>query len=235
MGCDIHFYVERRENGCWVTADTWEKDEVFVGELTVTHEDKFYSGRNYNLFAILANVRNGSGFAGVKTGDGFNYIAEPRGIPDDASSLYKSETFRWGGNGHSHSWLTVQELMDFNWTQVSVLQGVVDLRNWARWKLFGRPEEYSGGVFGRSIRTIDETEFHSIVLEELGTDPMYKLSWAKGPVALRVAKKFKDTYTSVLWEVPYYTCGGAFLSETLPRLWRLGSPEEVRILFFFDN
>lgn len=46
-------------------------------------------GRNYNLFSILANVRNGVGFAGCKTGEGFEPIAMPRGFPADASPAVK--------------------------------------------------------------------------------------------------------------------------------------------------
>ena len=44
-----------------------------------------YGDRNYNLFAILANVRNGTAFAGCKTGEGFNPISNPKGVPSDAS------------------------------------------------------------------------------------------------------------------------------------------------------
>lgn len=39
--------------------------------------------RSYNTFAMLADVRNGHGFAGIKTSDGFPVIHEPRGLPDD--------------------------------------------------------------------------------------------------------------------------------------------------------
>ncbi len=39
--------------------------------------------RSYNTFAMLADVRNGTGFAGIKTSDGFPVIHEQRGLPDD--------------------------------------------------------------------------------------------------------------------------------------------------------
>jgi hypothetical protein len=39
--------------------------------------------RSYNTFAMLADVRNGHGFAGVKTSDGFPVIHAPRSLPDD--------------------------------------------------------------------------------------------------------------------------------------------------------
>jgi hypothetical protein len=46
-------------------------------------------GRNYNLFSILADVRNGVGFAGCKAGEGFEPISMPRGFPVDASPSVK--------------------------------------------------------------------------------------------------------------------------------------------------
>lgn len=39
--------------------------------------------RSYDTFAMLANVRNGRGFAGVKTSDGFPVIHVQRGLPVD--------------------------------------------------------------------------------------------------------------------------------------------------------
>ena len=48
-------------------------------------------------------------------------------------------------------------------------------------------------------------------------------------------ESLKDLYTKVEWEQPYYEVAKQFLWETLPRLWRLGRPEDVRIVYFFDN
>ena len=47
------------------------------------------------LFAILAGVRNGYGFAGCDTGDGFRPIAPPRGLPGDVSPEVAEEARRW--------------------------------------------------------------------------------------------------------------------------------------------
>lgn len=66
MGTDIHLQVEvLGEDGVWKISPrkpfrTYD-DEGFSWD-----EDP--SGRNYNLFAFLANVRNGFGFAGFSTG-----------------------------------------------------------------------------------------------------------------------------------------------------------------------
>lgn len=67
MGTDIHSVAQVRRNGVWET--------VAIGICG--------DPRSYNTFAMLANVRNGRGFAGTKTSDGFPFIHEPRGLPSD--------------------------------------------------------------------------------------------------------------------------------------------------------
>jgi hypothetical protein len=67
MGTDIHSIAQVRRNGSWET--------VAIGVCG--------DPRSYNTFAMLADVRIGRGFAGIKTSDGFPYIHEPRGLPAD--------------------------------------------------------------------------------------------------------------------------------------------------------
>ncbi len=118
MGCDIHFYVERKVDNVWCSADRWEPnpdaDEEGQPSLTITYSERFYSDRNYDLFSILADVRNGSGFAGCDTGDGFVPIDEPRGLPADVSEEVLADSISWNGDGHSHSWFTVAELFEYD-------------------------------------------------------------------------------------------------------------------------
>ena len=60
MGTDIFFFAERRKKGEWVSCDKWklimEGDYRHLYSETVPNS-KFYSERNYDLFAILADVR----------------------------------------------------------------------------------------------------------------------------------------------------------------------------------
>lgn len=73
------------------------------------YNEHYYNGRNYYLFSILADVRNGYG-------DGYvEYICETKGVPDDASIGYKHIVNMWGGDGHSHSYFTLSELLDIDW------------------------------------------------------------------------------------------------------------------------
>src|ERR1700760_96312 len=91
MGTDIHLYVEKRGPAGWISCDTWEKDDYEPHRLTVPYGKHFYSDRSYDTFAILADVRNGHGFAGVSTGEGFTPVSMPKGLPGDLSPELAAE------------------------------------------------------------------------------------------------------------------------------------------------
>lgn len=158
MGCDIHLYVEKKIDGQWISQDKWTKDD---DSISVSYGDRFYGDRNYDLFAILADVRNGYGFAGIETGEGFNPISKPKGVPGDASQQYLKVVEQWDCDGHSHSYFTLRELLNYDWTQVTKLQGFVNLEQFI--KFMGKsefsdspgPESYCGGVDGRLIVKLD--------------------------------------------------------------------------------
>lgn len=83
MGTDINMYVEVRLNGKW---------QLY---------SQPYIGRNCELFNKLAGVRGSLSLA----------IIEPRGLPDDLSEVV---TFieREDSVGHTHTWLTPDELKE---------------------------------------------------------------------------------------------------------------------------
>lgn len=246
MGCDIHFYVERRDGARWVSCDQWETEqEDGVVRKHVNYKNSFYHDRNYDLFAILADVRNGRGFAGVKTGEGFTPICEPRGIPDDGSPEYRAAAEIYGGDGHSHSWLTVAEIMAFDWTQTSKKSGVVKPHEWAQWKLNGEPRSWAGGITGASILRVS-TEDMERAARKVTEGDLWRL-YHDGSIMddrplgkaiyreLGGAAEHGMAITTVEWTIPYYDAGQVFLGQVLPRLWRLGAPDRVRACFFFDN
>ena len=132
MGADIHFFTERKtkENNYegprdfveerdrligeviedkepvekWVTADKWSFDNSDP-EYPYWNNMGLYSSRNYFVFTVLANVR----------GDYVEPIDYPRGIPNDASSSYKYMCEQWEGDAHSHSYFTLEELLNTDW------------------------------------------------------------------------------------------------------------------------
>jgi hypothetical protein len=219
MGCDIHLYVEVKQgDGTWKAADEWITDED--GWLHVPYGKKYYDERNYDLFAILADVRNGRGFAGIKTGEGFNPISLPKGLPEDVSPQVKKCSDNWGVDGHSHSWHTIADLLAYDWNQTTTLRGIVDANTYLEWKLSNRvfPESWCGAIGGPDVKVIDEESMNTLVK-------------AYAPSL----KRLDGYYCDVTWEVTYRQSALYFVETVLPKLQLLGSPENVRIVFWFDN
>lgn len=144
MGCYIHFYTERWTNQknydgpkdtqierdiklnsileggeyqeyAWVTADTWYWEDTYW------RADEYYEDRNYFLFAILANVRNGYDVVP---------LSEPRGVPKDSCYPIKYIVNEWKGDGHSHSHFTLKELLDVDWSKYCLKLPEVDRTDW---------------------------------------------------------------------------------------------------------
>ena len=100
MGCDIHWYSETKKDGKWVCdqAGSFEKDED--PDYEHHYMNTFPNGeRDYWLFGLLANVR-------VDTPYGF----EAKGIPEELSPEVGTIFTEWDSDGHSHSYLTREEL-----------------------------------------------------------------------------------------------------------------------------
>ena len=72
--------------------------------------DEPYDGRNYYLFSKLAGVRNYNNI---------DCISEPRGVPDDLSLFYEIKTNQWEGDGHSHSYFYLSELLEHDFSEIS--------------------------------------------------------------------------------------------------------------------
>lgn len=246
MGCDIHFYTETRKDGAWISADTWKRHEPDEpgepGDLYVERE--IYDGRNYNLFAMLADVRNGSGFAGCRTGSGFNPIAAPRGVPNDANANYKEIVARWGADGHSHSHLTLRELLDYDWTQKSTLEGWIGFDEWSKWQGWGKrhgehPSEWCGGVSGGTIVHLDVSEAAALLAKHRKLYEAVKTNSERTSLTEKLQKDTQRVFVHDTWDVTYAKAAGDFYASTIPQLLRMAGGtrgiDDVRILFFFDN
>lgn len=163
MGTDIHGVFQRRTEHGWETVPS-EYDE----------------GRHYQLFAVLAGVRNGRGFAGIQTGEPVVPISAPRGLPADfalaggdqhpVASVEMLAPWRlkyrvpdeplevWMGD-HSHSWLTSAEMLTWYGNAPTVVQrGVLDKEQYHAWDKVSPPEAYCGAVYGEGLVTINEAE-----------------------------------------------------------------------------
>ena len=186
MGCDIHGFCEVKENGVWKlnpkkvfknpyfmsTEELKERQEKNPGyEISDWKRDEFQeqpsTSRSYDWFAILADVRNGRGFAGISTGDGFAIISGPKGVPDDATEEWQKQVEEWDCDMHSQSFLTVEEFNNFDWNQTTNKQGVISLAEYK--ELAGTnkcPGGWSGSISGPGIITVDEAAADKILAGE---------------------------------------------------------------------
>jgi len=98
MGCDIHAHVEVLKDGAWRNASLYSKTDNELERVNPVCD------RWYHLFSQMAGVRNYSGETP---------ISEPRGLPSDISLETKLDSEEWGADGHSHSWLTFDEMRDY--------------------------------------------------------------------------------------------------------------------------
>jgi hypothetical protein len=241
MGCDIHLHAEIREHGRWHKVDPSFpcRDCNGTGTRNTKHaktkEDieqlcwwckgskvarEWYGGRNYDLFAMLADVRNGRGFAGCYTGSGFKPISDPKGLPSDVCWEIKEESDRWGCDGHSHSYLTVKELLEYPVDDMySIKSGIMDVQTYHEWKEREKtdpkawPAGWCGGISGPNVVTVDE--------EELPARP-------------------DATHVVGEWPTSYRECAEYFFGSkgTLAELQKLTDKygeDNVRIVFWFDN
>lgn len=112
MGCDIHICTEVQETIggklIWRTADHFKVNSYF-GLYAEENEEyelvPIFRDRDYALFSALAGVRSYS--------NEVEQLSKPRGLPEDSSKYTASLSDRWGGDGHTHSHYTLQELYDY--------------------------------------------------------------------------------------------------------------------------
>jgi hypothetical protein len=88
MGCDIHVHVEKKENDKWMEVNISKNIDI--------------RARNYCIFSVLADVRNGYGIPP---------ISYHRGIPKDSPNTHLSVDEDY----HSHTWVSLKELLNYNW------------------------------------------------------------------------------------------------------------------------
>src|SRR5262245_13559620 len=103
MGTDIYLHVEHRGPAGW----------EYRGEL----ED--LEDRNYQFFAILANVRNP-----IRSREPFRSIAPGRGFPPDLAAA----TEEGAGLlfcGHDPGWVLLHELLQFAWDDHTIVRSAV--------------------------------------------------------------------------------------------------------------
>lgn len=160
MGCDIHSIGQVKKSGTWETVVTQPGGD----------------DRDYNSFAVLAGVRNGYGFGGCKTGEGWPVLYEQRGLPEDiqlidGENVKLTEPFYWSETSdpeyefwigdHSHSWLTLKELHNiyniFN-GKTYKKSGMVSEEQYNIFLKEGKPKEWCGWTNQENYKKIEWLE-----------------------------------------------------------------------------
>jgi hypothetical protein len=175
MGCDIHIFAERRKaaDSDWQPVFNHFTLDRFDQEYYKKDKgDKPFDWRSYSMFAFLAGVRNY---------DRCDPISEPKGLPSDVSQYVRDDYKKWDGDAHSDSYLTLKELIEFDY---------------------------------------DKEFWNRRVTKQLSTN-----SWTGAGLAEEGEGKI----------ISYRENLGEFFFVHLEELKALGEPENVRIVFWFDN
>ena len=172
MGCDIHSFAEVKSKAKWEKVnDHFKLDDYDKKYYKKEKGDEPFGWRSYSMFAFLADVRNY---------DHCEPISEAKGFPENASEEVKKEYDDWFGDAHSASYLTLQELLDF---------------------------DYDKGFWNRRVTKKTSYGYNGASLAEEG----------EGKIIT-----YKDNL-------------GQGFFDVIEELKELGKPEDVRIVFWFDN
>lgn len=234
MGADIHSMVEIQQYsyvkdefipGKWKAV----KDQLFpypyfresepISPRNVPRTKRPYDRRNYAIFSLFADVRNSRTSTSIwsrdyEERDSITPIDLPRGIPEDASKSWLKECKRWGEDFHSHTWFTVQELVDAErdgaFDQSVISRGYVSLRDYLAHKNEGKEiENWASMVGGGGVRTMHEAEW--IALDPAEKDRLIEES--KGET-----EWFSNTYIRYEWNVNIRSWVNDFVETSLPLL-----------------
>lgn len=175
--------------------------------------DQWYSDRHYVVFALLGNVRNGHGFAGVYTHEPIVPLSDCAGFPDDMTA----ESLAWmdaRGGDHSDTWVLLRDVLKYDYDQPLRRGGVVTLREYDTYLRRGELEEWSGDVSGRSVK---------FVSEELAKEMVKRKDFGDG-----------HTYVRIRWAVPLGRAVENFI-ERMKMLAVTVGEHECRLIFNFDS
>src|SRR5437879_11336654 len=96
-----------------------QQDVVARGYVTWRYLGPLHVLRNYELFQVLAGRGHG--------GPEIKPISKYRGLPPDATAEVRQASEKVGGDADSHSWVTLKELLDYDWDLKVTDEGLIDL------------------------------------------------------------------------------------------------------------
>lgn len=203
-------------------ANSWDRCKYRLPE--------FFDERNYRVFAVLGNVRNGSGFAGVYTHDELPYIQDNRGFPDDISDEAKAKM----SNEHSEGWVDLAELKAYDYNKRFTEGGVLDEEEFRKHLTTQRPpESWSGMISGGGVVVLSPADYAALFESPIdllqGKDTQRRASY----------DTTKRYFIHATWERKLRGQIAALPDQWIPYLEKLvpkgGTNEDVRVVFDFDS
>lgn len=213
MGCDIHAMIERRVDH---TGNGYYADKTWSEWLNAGDPDL---KRNYNLFTVLAGVRDGYGV---------DPIAQPRLIGDrhqfdedkayavDVCDEFNGWAKSWGRDGHSHSYVTLRELKEYG--ESFSLPAGFEEQAAGEIKSLRDVVQQGEGLLAAPDSSDEEKERVAKVRERYKT-------WLRSALQLKSAPPI-ERFVGREW---------GRLLKTMARLSKDGTGDDVRLVFFFDN
>ncbi|MDD5650655.1 MAG: hypothetical protein PHF86_09600 [Candidatus Nanoarchaeia archaeon] len=144
MGSDIHMIAQVNKN------EEWQYIECDLNQ-----------NSEYDSFSVMANVRNGYGFAGYPTGCEWNYL-EIRGLPKNLNYNPNEDDY-WLGE-HSFNWALLSEMEEFANEYIvgkfHTKTGIVNIEEFKKMKKEKRttPNSYCSSTWGPAIKVITQKQ-----------------------------------------------------------------------------
>ncbi len=139
-----------------------------------------------------------------------------------------------GANGHSHSYLTPRELLDYDWTYNVRPGGLPNFKEWVAWSDNNKakaPDNYRAAIIGCSIRHVSTGAMKKLLEQYHTLSPDLK--------RVSFLAEHADTYAQATWHLPACAATGFFWAETVPVLLHIARStsglDRMRIVFFFNN
>lgn len=252
MGCDIHIYPEVYNGSAWVPAEPfvlsklWWYDRI-LDEMEFEYDsveyrvedekfkamsnddaikeygdnpmvcwshpfDQDHGSRNYTWFAILANVRNYDRKQLIP-------ISKPKGLPANISVRVANLAECDCVDIHSHSWYTLKELLDYDWSKIIKQSGCVGKKQFMEFYAGKNPDSWCEVTNADRWDSISNRKMWHMCLGIFnGLDPE------------------KNHTTVIDWSLTRREMiGERYFDEFFDKLRSYGDPENVRVVFWFDN
>lgn len=251
MGRDIHLYVEKLINDQWVNVDQWKVIQYpDSGNIRKEVIKPFYSGRNFPLFNLLTNMYGYNRY-------GIKYIAKAKGFPDNVS-IELSDKFNSCSDFHTPSYLTLQELMDFDWLASIKVKGFTNLLGYKY--ALQEDGDLNSYLLNNKKNNNDQSDNDRFISlddgllklkdywkkvetksgEDETRDELFKTPEHDTESLCPYSELFLTRLINIDYEVNYIELvetDGSFFTNTMSRLKCLanGDLDSVRIVFWFDN